>query len=161
MDLFVNSLFWVIAGSALVVAELIIPGGIVVFLGIACLMVAGALWLGFISTWVGSLTLFFIASLTLILLLRSLLSGFFEGDSSVANTDESLDEVNQIVRVIETIGPGHQAGVVAFRGTHWRALTHDVVIEAGSQAKIVSRENTTMIVQPELESSDELMRTTR
>ena len=73
MDLFVNSLFWVIAGSALVVAELIIPGGIVVFLGIACLMVAGALWLGFISTWVGSLTLFFIASLTLILLLRSLL----------------------------------------------------------------------------------------
>ena len=37
---------WLIAGIVLILAELIIPGGVVVFLGFACLVVALAVVLG-------------------------------------------------------------------------------------------------------------------
>ena len=140
--------YWAVAAGVLMLAELIVPGGIVFFLGASCLLVAGAIWTGLISTWVGALTLFFISSLLLILCLRAFFSRFVEGDFSVANTDEILDEVDQIVDVVEPIGPAQAAGVVSFRGTRWRALGDGAALPVGSRVKIVARENTTMIVAP-------------
>ena len=148
MNILIDPIYWAVAGGVLMLAELIVPGGIVFFLGASCQIVAAALWLGFISTWVASLTLFFIGSLALIFLLRSLFARFVEGDFTVANTEEILDVINQVVSVVEPIGPGPQAGVVDFRGTRWRALSDGVRIPAGAQVKIVARENTTIIVIP-------------
>jgi len=148
MNILLNPMLWAVAGSVLMIAELIVPGGIVFFLGSGAMIVAGALWLGLITTWIGSLTLFFISSLVLIFLLRSLFSQFVEGDFSVANTEEILDEVDQVLNVVEAIGPGQQAGLVNFRGTKWRALGDGSVIPAGEKVRIVARENTTIIVIP-------------
>ena len=138
--------YWAVAAGVLMVAELIVPGGMVFFLGASCLLVAGALWSGLIVTWVGAMTLFFISSLLLILCLRAFFSRWVEGDFSVANTDEILDEVDQIAVVAAQIGPAEAAGLVDFRGTRWRALGDGAVLPVGSQVKIVARENTTMIV---------------
>lgn len=148
MNILIDPVYWAVAGGILMLAELIVPGGIVFFLGAACLTVAGALWLGLIMTWDASLILFFMASLALIFLLRSLFSRFVEGDFTVANTEEILDDVDQVVSVIETIGPGQQAGAVNFRGIRWRALSDGARISVGEKVKIVARENTTIIVIP-------------
>jgi membrane protein implicated in regulation of membrane protease activity len=128
--------------------ELVIPGGIIFFLGGGCLLVALALWSGLVTTWPAAMTLFFISSLLLAVSLRALFSQFVEGDSTTANTEEILDEIDSVVVVVEPIGPGRNAGVVSFRGTRWRALGDGSEMLADSRARVVARENTTIIVAP-------------
>jgi membrane protein implicated in regulation of membrane protease activity len=140
--------YWALAAGLLMLAELVIPGGIVFFLGGGCLVVALALWAGLVTTWSGAMTLFFISSLLLILGLRALFSQFVEGDSTRANTEEILDDVDREVQVVELIGPGRAAGMVSFRGTLWRALGDGSEMLPESRARIVARENTTIIVAP-------------
>ena len=146
---------WLIAGATLMVAELIIPGGIVVFLGLGCLVVAAAITLGLVSSWVSAFTLFFISSLALILMLRSVVMRFAGGDYSRGNTIEILDEIGEPVTVVETIGPGTRVGRIEFRGTEWDALGDGSEILAGEQAQIVSRENVQYLVEKVQASKDQ------
>jgi membrane protein implicated in regulation of membrane protease activity len=148
MELILDSWFWLIVGAIFILAELIIPGGIVVFLGIAALVVASALMFGLVETWTAVLTLWFISSLVLVILLRSVTQKFAGGDSTVANTDEILDVFGERVKVVDTIGPGEKKGRVIFRGAEWHALGDGGVIETGQQAQVVSQDNITLIVQP-------------
>ena len=62
-------------------AEIIVPGGIVFFLGLASLVVALAIWLGIVSTWNGAMMTFMLGSMALIITLRGLLSGMAEEES--------------------------------------------------------------------------------
>ncbi|WP_417763398.1 NfeD family protein [Shewanella sp.] len=144
-----NSLFWWgIAGVLLMLAELIIPGGIVVFLGAACLVVAAALWLGLISGIAQAFTLWFIASIVLLLAFRQVTQRLVGGDSHVDNTDEELDIYNKIAVVKQTIGPGEQLGRVSFQGADWPALGDGSQIAAGSQVRVVCRDNIALVVEP-------------
>lgn len=147
MDFLTDPIVWLVLGAIVMLSELIIPGGVVFFLGAACVLVAGSLFVGLIDNWVHALTLFFISSLVLVISLRFVVSQFAEGDSSVANTQEILDEVDELVDVLETIGPVDHAGLVRFRGTQWRAMGNGSVIPAGSRARIVSRDNITLLVE--------------
>jgi membrane protein implicated in regulation of membrane protease activity len=148
MEIILNPNGWIIAALVLMAAEFIVPGGIIFFLGGGCLIVAGALWLGLVTTWVSVLTLFFITSLVLILTLRSFFTQFAGGDYSQANTDEIVDDLGEIAVVLESIGPGESVGAITFRGTTWRALGNGQEIDKGAQVKIVARDNITYIVEP-------------
>ncbi len=139
---------WIVLAVLFAVAEIVIPGGVVFFLGVSCAIVATSLWLGFVTTWVNALSLFFMSSLALIISLRAVVSRFAEGDSSKANTEEILDEIDEIVEVVDTIGPGEAVGAITFRGTTWRALGDGRELQKGTRARIVSRQNTTYIVNP-------------
>jgi len=155
MEIILDPTGWIIAALVLMVAEFIVPGGIIFFLGAGCLIVAGALWLGLVTTWVNTLTLFFIASLALIISLRSFFTRFAGGDYSQANTEEIIDDLDEIAVVVELIGPGENVGTINFRGTTWRALGNGQEIAAGVKVKIVARDNITYIVEPaqELETN--------
>lgn len=148
MEIILNPTGWIIAALVLMVAEFIVPGGIIFFLGAGCLVVAAALWLGLVTTWVNTLTLFFIASLALIISLRSFFTRFAGGDYSQANTEEIIDDLDEIAVVVEFIGPGENVGTINFRGTTWRALGNGQEIAAGVKVKIVARDNITYIVEP-------------
>jgi membrane protein implicated in regulation of membrane protease activity len=148
MEIILNPSGWIIAALVLMAAEFIVPGGIIFFLGAGCLVVAGALWLGLVTTWVNTLTLFFIASLALIISLRSFFTRFAGGDYSQANTQEIIDDLDEIAVVVELIGPGENVGTINFRGTTWRALGNGQEIAAGLKVKIVARDNITYIVEP-------------
>lgn len=148
MEIILNPTGWIIAALLMMAAEIILPGGIVFFLGGACLIVAGALWLGLVTTWVNVLSVFFVSSLVLILSLRSFFTRFAGGDYSKENTEEIIDDLDSIVEVLEPIGPGESAGLINHRGTSWRALGNGQEIGAGSQARIVARDNITYIVEP-------------
>ena len=69
--------------------ELIIPGGIIVFLGLGCFVVAGALFFGLVDNWFDVVTLFFVASFVLLLMLRMVFMRFFAGTKVVQTPSNS------------------------------------------------------------------------
>ena len=136
---------WLIIGTVFIISEVVIPGAIVIFLGIAALIVGLSLYFDFIGNWIHALTMWFIVSLVLIIALRSLVQKYVGGDSVVSNTDEDIDAFGEIVEVIETID-AIKEGRISFRGTTWVGLASEE-IEKGSKAKIVARDNTKWIVE--------------
>ncbi|MGL5408601.1 MAG: NfeD family protein [Shewanella sp.] len=142
---------WALVGLSLMLAELLVPGGIVILLGAACLLVAGALGLGLVEGVVQSLTLWFIAAIVLLLTFRQVTQAVVGGDSHVDNTDEELEIYNQIAHVKQTIGPGQTPGRVEFQGSEWPALGDGSVIAVGSQVRIICRENIALVVEPVLQ----------
>lgn len=138
---------WMVAGFILLVAEIILPGGIAIFLGLAALIVAANLYFGLISGWVTAFTMWFIFSLLLIIVLRSFFQRFMQGEAEKQNTDEDMDAFGSVVEVIEKIEPTKN-GRIRFRGTTWTAKCYDEVLLPGSKAKIVLRENIDWVVEP-------------
>ncbi|MEC4728033.1 NfeD family protein [Shewanella sp. D64] len=148
MELTNPIMIWGCIGLVLMLAELVIPGGIVILLGGACLVVASALGIGLVEGIVQSLTLWFIASIVLLLGFRQVTQKLIGGDSHVDNTDEELDIYNKIALVKEAIGPAQHAGRIEFQGTEWSALGDGSEIAAGTQVRIICRENIGLIVEP-------------
>ncbi|QIR13487.1 NfeD family protein [Shewanella aestuarii] len=142
---------WVCLGIILMLAEIIIPGGIVILLGSACLVVALALATGIVEGIAQSLTLWFITSMVLLLSFRHVTQQMVGGDSHVGNTDEELDLYNQIAVVKEAIGPGQQTGRIHCLGSDWTALGDGSEIKAGSKVRIICRENIALVVEPLVE----------
>ncbi len=146
---FSNLIFiWMVVGIILMLAEIILPGGIVIFLGTACLIVAGALAVGLVEGLVQSMTLWFIASILLLLGFRHWTQKLIGGDSHVDNTDEAMDIYHQQALVKETIGPGQSLGRVEFQGTEWPALGDGSRIEVGTMVMVICRENIALVVEP-------------
>lgn len=147
MDFLLNPIGWLIFGGILMLAELIIPGGVVVFLGLAGVLVAAALGIGLITSWVNALTAFFVLSLALVLGLRAFFMKYAGGDFSRGNVVEILDDIGEEVAVLKAIGPGQEKGKIDFRGTHWQALGDGSYIEPGKIVRIVGRDNVNYIVE--------------
>ena len=156
MDFLISELTWVIVGVLFVLAELVVPGGIIVFLGLGGFVVAAALFAGLIDTWFDAVTLFFVSSFVLLLLLRMFFMSYFSGDETKANTFELAEDIDQIVRVTATIGPGEIVGQVELRGSLWRAQGDGREISAEGFARVMARENITLMVVPA--SEDDLVR---
>ncbi|WP_434953030.1 NfeD family protein [Shewanella sp. HL-SH4] len=142
---------WVILGIVLMLAEIIIPGGIVILLGSSCLLVALALAVGIIEGISQSLTLWFIASMVMLLSFRHVTQKLVGGDSHVGNTDEELDLYNQVAIVKEPIGPGQQTGRVSCLGSDWTALGDGTEIQSGTKVRIICRDNIALVVEPFVE----------
>ena len=142
---------WLTIGIILILLEIVIPGGIVILIGSACLIVAGALALGLIEGLIQSLTLWFISSMVLMLSFRQFTQRLVGGDSHVDNTDEEIELYNQIATVKETIGPGEKQGRIHFLGSDWPALGDGCEIEVGKQVRIICRDNIAFIVEPLVE----------
>lgn len=139
---------WATIGLILMLAEIVLPGGIVILLGAACLVVASALGIGVVEGLVQSLTLWFIASMVLLLSFRHITQRIVGGDAHVDNTDEAIDIYNQPALVKEAIGPGEKAGRVVFQGADWPALGDGSVIPVGTHVRVICRENIALVVEP-------------
>jgi membrane protein implicated in regulation of membrane protease activity len=139
---------WLIVGLLLMVLEFVIPGGIVVLLGLSCLIVSGAQMIGLVNGFTTSMTLWFISSMILLLTCRGITQRFVGGDSHIGNTDERVDLFNQLAVVKQDIGPGQLAGRIRYLESDWNALGDGSVIKAGSKVKIICRENIGFIVEP-------------
>lgn len=141
------TLWWLIGGAVLIALELIVPGAVLVFLGIGALIVGGLTWLGLIDHLIPAFTAWFVLSLALILLLRGIVQKWSGGDEDWGSTDEDVDAMDTIVDVTETIRPG-ETGRIMHQGTTWPAICHDHTIEAGKQAVLVFRDNVAWVVEP-------------
>jgi hypothetical protein len=148
MDILMMFETWFIMAIVLSLAEIIIPGGILINLGIASIIVAFGVKFAILETWVSTLTTWFILATFLLFILNFFTNKFFGGEQTIENTDEDLDIFGKEAVVIEKIGPGIGKGRVEFHGTTWSALSDGSEIPAGSQVKIVCKDNISLVVEP-------------
>jgi inner membrane protein len=138
---------WIMLAVFLSLAEIIIPGGILLNLGIASVLVALGIKFAILDTWIMVLTVWFIIATFLLFFLNFFTNKFFGGKQAIENVDEELDIFGKEVLVIENIGPGTQKGRVEFQGTTWSALGDGSEIKAGNHAKIICKENISLVVE--------------
>lgn len=140
-----QTLFWTILAMACLLAEFVVPGAVLGFIGVAAALVGLAEYLGWVEGWVPSLTLFFISSLFLVLVVRSFFLRLFPGDTKVENVDEDADARGSLVDVIQDITPARH-GRIRFRDSSWEAESEETILK-GEKAVIVARSGTLFVVQ--------------
>ncbi|MCK5883694.1 MAG: NfeD family protein [Bacteriovoracaceae bacterium] len=138
-------IIWLILGAILMLLETVIPGGIVVFLGFAAIMVAGFVHFSIITSIPIAIITWFISSIFMMFVLRSFFMKFFEGDSYKQIVDEDEDAIGSCVEVIEKILP-HEEGRVRFRNTTWGARS-DEEFSVGEKAIIEKRDGNKWVVK--------------
>ena len=121
-------LIWFLLGIALAFLELQMPGFIVLFFGIGCWIVAGALliWDLTVPQQIG---IFIVATIASIVLLRKFLMKVFRGLSS-STADEGFDDFpkGQHVKVVRSISPDSN-GRIYYRGAPWDAASDEEIME--------------------------------
>ncbi len=138
---------WIVLAILFACAEIFVPGGILLNLGIASLLVAIGVQQQLLDTWTLTLTTWFILASLLLFILYFVTERFFSGEYTVENTYEELDIYGKKVEVTEKIGPGTHAGRVKFQGTTWTALSDGSELNKGSHATIVCKENISLVVE--------------
>jgi len=138
---------WIILAILFACLEIFVPGGILLNLGLASLLVAIGVQQQILDTWVLTLTTWFILATFLLILVYFVTERFFAGETTIENIYEEVDIYGKTVLVLEQIGPGTQAGRVEYQGTTWTALSDGSIIQAGSQATIVCKENISLVVE--------------
>lgn len=139
---------WIVLAILFASAEIFVPGGILLNLGIASLLVAIGVQQQLLDTWTLTLTAWFILASSLLFILYFVTKRFFNGKYTVDDIYKELDIYGKEVEVVEKIGPGTQAGRVAFQGTTWAALGDGSELVKGSHASIICKDNISLVVEP-------------
>ena len=140
------SWLWVYAGCALMFLELIVPGFVLFFFGLAAATVGvlrAVFGEAFDVSW--QLATFSLASVVYIAVLRRLLKKVFVGGKVEAATDFDNESVGCVGRVTEPIDPP-KSGRVLIGDAEWTAVA-DMPIAAGSDVRVVAQNNLTMSVE--------------
>lgn len=138
----------------MMLAEIVLPGGITFLLGLSACLVAGLLYLELINGAIQAFTSWFLGSTIMLFALRSTVTQFLPATVEKGNTDEDLDAYDKIIEVVETIPAGGE-GRVSFQGTSWVARNYhnDIPCPKGTRVRILFRENLVWIVE-HMESGD-------
>jgi membrane protein implicated in regulation of membrane protease activity len=135
MDLtFSPWLVWFLAGIAVMLAELAVPGFVIIFFGLGC-WGASVVAVFAPDSYSAQVAVFVIVSVASLVTLRKVAMQVFVGRSEGAGTE---DLGNVLVGSRITINQDMEAGRVGrvrFRGTMWDAVSEDR-IPAGSDAEI-------------------------
>jgi membrane protein implicated in regulation of membrane protease activity len=142
-------LLWFLLGLGLVLAELALPGFVIIFFGVGAWITAFCVWVGFVDELSGQLLVFLVSSVASLVLFRKHGKNYFQGKVSGKVDDVSrLDEVRgERAMVVEEIVPNSLSGKVEFRGTVWNADS-DTTISKGTPVEVVERTNLTLKVKP-------------
>jgi len=128
-------LIWFLAGVAVMLTELAVPGFVIIFFGLGCW---GAAALAFIApgAHTAQLAVFLIVSLASLATLRKVAMRIFVGRSE-GRKSEDMGNVPMGARINldQDLEPGI-TGRVRFRGTMWDAVSEDR-LPAGSEAEII------------------------
>lgn len=143
-------LTWIFLGGGilLVILELILPGGLALFLGFSGLSVGLLRILGILSGTGTSIAVWLILSVALTILIRPFLNKYFKPESYTKYADEDYEAMDQIAVVTETVNEDDNTGKIKLDGTIWRARSLEGQIKAGKEVRIRYRDNTTWIVEP-------------
>ena len=127
--------------------EFLVPGLVMVFVGLGSLTVVFGMHFGYIDGILQQFTTFFISSIIYLLTLRFLVLRFVPSVTRKANIDEDEEVMGSIVEIVAEITSG-EFGRVEHSGSSWQARAEgDQTILKGEQVKIIGRENITWIVQ--------------
>ncbi len=135
--------YWLVLGVGLLILEVMTPGLISLFFGMAALTVALMAWLLPLSQTLQWLS-FSILSVAYILLLRKTLKQVFNGDKEVS---EQLNDgfTGRLAVVVDPIAP-NRPGRVEFNGSTWTAEAA-AEIGKGQSVRICGKKNLTLNVE--------------
>ena len=144
-----SELLWFIVGLVFMLAELMLPGFVLVFFGIGAWVTAIAAALGILDSFNAQLALFLVSSLLSLVLFRNRGRRYFRGKvSGVAGDAESIDSLRgQKAVALTEIVPNVLGGKVEFNGTTWEAESHERIAK-GSTVEILERKNLVLVVKP-------------
>lgn len=127
-------LIWFLAGVGVMLAELAVPGFIIIFFGLGCLGAAAVA--AFVpEAYSAQVIVFLLVSVLTLLTLRKVAMRIFVGTSHRAeNEDVGNIAIGARISIDKDIEPGRVTRV-RYRGTNWDAVSEDQ-IAAGSEAEI-------------------------
>ena len=138
---------WLSSGIFFTAIEFLVPGLVMVFVGLGALTVALGMHLGYIDEIVQQFITFFISSIIYLLTLRFLVLRFVPSVTRKENIDEDEEVMGSNVEIVADINSG-EFGRVEHSGSSWQARAEgDQTILKGEQVKIIGRDNITWIVQ--------------
>ncbi|MDB3917142.1 NfeD family protein [bacterium] len=138
---------WLSSGIFLIAVEFLVPGLVMVFVGLGALTVALGMHFGHVDGVLEQFITFFVGSIIYLLTLRFLVLRFVPSASRKENIDEDEEVMGSIVELVVDINPG-EFGRVEHSGSTWQARAEgDQTILKGEQVKIIGRDNITWIVQ--------------
>ena len=138
---------WLGSGIFLMAVEFLVPGLVMVFVGLGSLTVVFGMHFGYIDGILQQFTTFFISSIIYLFTLRFLGLRFVPAVTRKGNIDEDEEVMGSIVEIIADINSG-ELGRVEHSGSSWQARAEgDQTILKGEQVKIIGRDNITWIVQ--------------
>ncbi len=136
-----------ISGIAFIIAELVLPGGIVVWLGVSSLLLVGARQLGYLMEIPDLFFAWSLFSVGLVIFSVVFLQRFFQGEVEKNHFDDVEEAKGVLVTVLSEVGSGeNDGGRVLYQGTAWSARTEGPNIAEGREVVIEGRENITWIV---------------
>ena len=139
-----TAMYWLYAGIALMLFEIMTPGLVSLFFGLSALTVALIAWLvpGFSQGW--QWAAFSVFSILYIVLLRKGMKKTFNGDREVS--ENPRDEfTGKLAVVTEPIAP-NKPGRVEVHGTTWTAEAGQE-LAAGVSVRITGQKNLTFTVE--------------
>ncbi len=142
------TLAWLIGGGLLLLAELVLPGLVALFLGLAAIMVAGLRWLGLVDSLPAALASWMALSVALTLGLRRWMVRLMPGERRRNLTDEGVQALGTIVEVIEAVSENHTRGRIRYQGTTWPAQSTHGELPRGAKAQLVVRREMVWWVEP-------------
>ena len=147
---------WFGAGALLMLTEFLIPGLVVVFLGLGAILVALGRWLHLLEGEISSFTAWFIISLVLVISLRQFLTRFVPAETSYQSPEEDLNAYGTVVEVLEVVDDQNKDGRIRFQGSSWPATCLKGSIAGGNKARLLYRDNVVWVVEP-ADDSDSLL----
>ncbi|MCI5779172.1 MAG: NfeD family protein [Lentisphaeria bacterium] len=132
---------WIVIGTVMLVAELVIPGFVICFFGAGAILTGLILIMchGLTITW--QVVIFVIASVVFTLCGRRI---FLGRESGTAGDIDQDDPTGETAVVAEAIAP-NRTGKVEFRGSFWTAEA-DSELAVGTEVRIVRRDNLVLTV---------------
>ena len=138
---------WWIIGAILVLLEFLLPGLVVVFLGLGAFVVAALLHFGLISGIFQELLAWFISSIFFLVTLRFLVMLYYPSDTKKEDVNEDHGVIGTVVDLFEDITK-NQKGRIRHSDSTWPAESENgEEIKAGEKVEIVGRDNLTWIVK--------------
>ena len=134
---------WLSSGIFLIAVEFLVPGLVMVFVGLGALTVALGMHLGHVDGVLEQFITFFISSIIYLLTLRFLVLRFVPSATRKENIDEDEEVMGSIVEIVADINSG-EYGRVEHSGSTWQARAEgNQTILKGEQVKIIGRDNIT------------------
>ncbi len=147
MDAETITFIWLGAGILMMASEMVLPGMVIGFLGLASVVVAGARSLGLVESLGASLGLWASVSVGLVLGLRNIAQKYFPSEEQTVNIDEDTSMYGTEVIVVSDCDDNSDYGRIRYQGTSWPAKSMEGPIPAGSRAKLVYRDNVAWIIE--------------
>lgn len=140
-----SAVIWVILGVVLIAAEMLLNAFIIIFFGIAAVIVGILLQLGMPETAGLPYVVFGVLSVALLVLLRSRFQNWFKGRSISAQRDDDFLGRDAVVESgFDVASPDR--GKVMYRGASWDARSRTGPFARGAYVRITARDSSTLIV---------------